>query len=178
MFADGRAGEPRLGWPAYFIAAILAVSILFGGGGAEGAFNNGVILAVSAFLLCGLVAAHAIGVRPLSGSAVVPVFLILAFLLIGAFQLVPLQPEMWRTQPGRELAAPILQLVHAGNGSRPLSLDPEATRRALAAMLLPAAMMIGVAGSTRREISLLLHVIIGCAVVSSAMGALQLALGY
>ena len=45
-------------------------------------------------------------------------------------------------------------------------------------MLLPAAMMFAVIGSTRREIALLLQTIIVCAVISSVVGALQLALGY
>src|SRR5439155_23408431 len=125
-----------------------------------------------------LLAGHWLGVRPLPASAIVPLLLIGAFLLIGAYQLVPLPPPVWRAQPGRGLAASILQLVHAGGTLRPLSLDPEATRRAMAALLLPAAMMVGVLGSSRRDIALFLNTIIACAVISSIIGALQLALGY
>src|SRR3954468_147135 len=170
-------GQP-LGWRAFAIAAVLAAAILFGGGGAEGSVNNGIILAASAALLFGLFAGHWSGARPLPATALAPLFLIAGFLLIGIFQLVPLPAEMWRAHPGRELAASVLQLVHAVEASRPLSLDPEATRRAMMAMLLPAAMMIAVIGSTRKETALLLRTIIVCAVISSVLGALQLALRY
>jgi O-antigen ligase len=173
----GSGGQP-LGWPAFAIAAVLAGAILFGGGGAEGPLNNGIILAASAVLLFGLFAGHWSGARPLPPSAVVPMILVAGFLLIGVIQLVLLPPEVWRAQPGRGLAVSVLQLVHAGDAWRPLSLDPEATRRAMMAMLLPAAMLFAVIGSTRREIALLLHTIIVCAVISSVVGALQLALRY
>jgi O-antigen ligase/polysaccharide polymerase Wzy-like membrane protein len=170
--------ERRPGWPAFAIAAMLAGAILFGGGGAEGAFNNGIILAASAVLLFGLFAGHWSGLRPLPRSALIPVLLILGFLLVGTAQLVPLPPHLWRAQPGRELAVSALQLVHAADAWRPLSLDPEATRRSMAAVLLPAAMMFAVIGATRREIALLLYTIIGCAVVSAVLGTLQVALRY
>ncbi|MEO8454677.1 MAG: O-antigen ligase family protein [Sphingomicrobium sp.] len=170
--------EQPLGWLALATAAVLGGSILFGGGGAEGSFNNGIILTASAVLLFGLIAAHWSGVRPLPASTLVPVLLIFGFLLVGTVQLVPLPPQLWRVQPGRELAVSALQLVHAGDAWRPLSLDPEATRRSMMALLLPAAMMFAVIGSTRRETVLLLHMIIGCAVFSSVIGALQVALRY
>jgi hypothetical protein len=170
-------GQP-LGWPAFAIAAVLAGAILFGGGGAEGPLDNGIILAAAALLLFGLFAGHWSGARPLPPSAIVPAALVVGFLLIGTAQLVPLPPGIWRAQPGRELAISALQLVRAGDGWRPLSLDPEATRRSVTAMLLPAAMIFAAVGSTRRETVLLLHTMIGCAVVSSILGALQLALGY
>lgn len=176
-FEFGSAGQP-LGWPAFVIAAVLAGAILFGGGGAEGPLNNGLVLATSAALMFGLFAGHWSGARPLPPSAVVPMILVAGFLLIGVIQLVPVPPEMWRAQPGRELALSVLQLVHAGDAWRALSLDPAATRRAMTAMLLPAAMMFAVIGSTRREIALLLQTIIVCAVISSVVGALQLALRY
>jgi hypothetical protein len=170
--------ERPLGWSALAIAVVLGGSILFGGGGAEGSFNNGIILTASAVLLFGLFAAHWSGARPLPPSALVPMLLILGFLLVGTAQLVPLPPQLWRVQPGRELAASALQLVHSGDMWKPLSLDPEATRRSMTALLLPAATMFAVIGSTRRETVLLLHVIIGCALISSVVGALQVALRY
>ena len=170
--------ERPLGWPALAIAAVLAGSILFGGGGAEGSFNNGIILTASAVLLFGLFAGHWSGVRPLPASALVPVLLIFGLLLVGTVQLVPLPPQLWRVQPGRELAVSALQLVHAGDAWRPLSLDPDATRRSMTALLLPAAMMFAVIGSTRAEIRLFLRTVIIFALISSVVGALQLALGY
>jgi O-antigen ligase len=175
--ADGR-DERRPGWLALTGAALLAAAILFGGGAAEGQFNNGILLGGAGGLLFALVAAHLTGMRPLPSSAAIPVLLLAAFLLIGTFQLLPLDPAGWRGLPGRDLAASALQLVGSAGAPRPLSLDPEATRRSLAALLLPAAILLTVLGANRREIVLLLVTAIGCALISAVIGALQLGLSY
>lgn len=173
-----RQDDQQLRWPSFAIAAALALAILFGGGGAEGPINNGIILAGSAVLLFVLIAAHWLGTRPLPSSSIVPVLIVAGFLIVGAFQLIPISAATWRTQPGHEAAVSALQLVQAATQARPLSLDPEATRRAMAAMLLPAAMMLAVLGSSRNEVRLFVYTIIGCSLISAIIGALQLGLNY
>ena len=136
------------------------------------------ILGASAVLLFVLLGAHWLGLRPLPASAIVPIVLLAAFLTAGVLQLVPMPASGWRALPGRETALSALQLVGAANDARPLSLDAEATRRALALLLLPAAVMIAVVGANRREIFLFVATVILCALVSAIIGALQLGLGY
>ena len=165
-------------WITWAIALMLTVAILFGGGGAEGPANNGIIYAASAILLLSLGAAHASGSRPLPREAMVPLWLLAAVLLVGCIQLIPVPPAIWRSLPGRELAISSLALVSADHSWRPLSLDPEATRRALAALLLPAVMIVAVLGATCREVILLLRILLACASFSALLGVLQAAAGY
>ncbi|QDP20452.1 O-antigen ligase family protein [Sphingomonas xanthus] len=98
--------------------------------------------------------------------------------LIAVVQLVPLPPSIWQSLAGRELALSSLKLVGAHEHWRPLTLDAEATMRALGAMLLPLAVFLYVswAGAVQRR--QLLAVLIATAGLSGLAGALQLALGH
>ncbi len=172
---------PRGGYgltPAYLVAVLLAGAFLFGGGGAEGPLNNGVIQAASVSILLVLIAQHWQGRRPLREDAILPVGLLAGLLLIGLAQVIPLPPAAWHGLPGRDLAESSLRLASAADGWRPLSLDPEATRRSMAALLLPAALMLAALSASLREVQLWLRTLIGCALISSVIGALQLALDY
>ena len=136
----------------YLVAALLAGAILFGGGGAEGPLNNGVIQAASGFVLLGLIIAHWQGRRPLRDDAMLPVWLLVGLLLIGLVQVIPLPPAAWRGLAGRDLAESSLRLASAADSWRPLSLDPEATRRSMAALLLPAAVMLAALSASTKGI--------------------------
>lgn len=167
-----------LRWPGYVVAGLLAAAILLGGGGAEGPANNGLIYAASLVALLGLAVAHWRGIRPLGREAVLPLCLLAILLLIGAAQLVPLPPSIWHAMPGRGLARSALALTPAAGNWQPISLDPEATRRSMAALLLPAALMIAILGAGRREALLFTYVILACTLASGVVGVLQLALDY
>ncbi|WP_310467819.1 O-antigen ligase family protein [Sphingomonas sp.] len=161
----------------YALGGLLVVAILFGGGGAEGPFNNSVIAGASALLLCLFGAAHGLGTRPLPRQASAPLWVLAALLLIIVLQLVPLPPGLWGGMPGHDLARAALELTPNPSGWRPLSLDPEATRRVTAALLLPAAVVVGLLGATRREALALVTVAVGATAASAFIGALQLILG-
>ena len=163
-------------WQAYAMAALLFVAILFGGGGAEGPINNGVIHAASAVLLGLLFASAYSGSWPLARPAAAVTWLLVALLVIVALQLVPLPPSIWQSLPERELARNALALVGAADEWRPLTLDPDGTRRFAATLLLPAAVLYFMLGATRREILLVLRSIVFAAIISGILGALQLAL--
>jgi O-antigen ligase len=164
-------------WQAYAVAALVFVAILFGGGGGEGPLNNGIIQSLAAILLSLLFASHVRGSWPLPKVAAGATWLLLSLLLIVLVQLMPLPPDLWRSLPGRELAEAALALTGSTGEWRPLSLEPEATRRAAAALLLPAAILYGIVGATRREILLIVLSAIVAAGVSGLIGALQLILG-
>lgn len=165
-------------WAIIALSSLLFLGILFGGGGVEGPINNGVIEAVSAAVLLGLVGAHFAGVRPLPRTAVVPLLLLLALVILLGLQLMPLPPSLWQTLPGREVAQSALALISKDKSWRQLSLDPEATRRFAASVLPAAALLVGVLAATRQDVLRLGQIIICAAVVSGAIGGLQLTLSY
>lgn len=166
-----------LRWQAWALAALVTVAILFGGGGAEGPVNNGIIQALSAILLALVFASHVRGSWPLSNAARGATWILIALLIIVVLQLVPLPPEVWRALPGRDLANSSLSLIGSSNQWRPHSLDPDGTRRFAAFLLLPMAILYGLVGATRRETLLVVRAIVFAAGVSALAGALQLILG-
>ncbi|WP_324699487.1 O-antigen ligase family protein [Novosphingobium aerophilum] len=152
-------------------ALLLILAVLAGGGGSGHAVAEIAIelasIAVAAWLLASPL--------PMRGrGALVPLALLAAWAGLAALQLVPLPAPVWRAMPGRELAAAIADHVGAGQAAHPLSLDPAATRRALAALLPAAAMLLAVAHMDLRERLALSAVAIGCALASLLLGVMQL----
>ena len=163
----------RLAFSATFIFALLA-----GGGGAEGPLQHGLIAALGALLLFSI-ASDQFGSRfPLPRNANLPALAALALLLIPLGQLIPLPPEVWQNLPGREYALQALQEAGVEGNWRPLSLDPEATKRAAAALLFPIALFLHSLRSSREENLFSLKLFVALAGVSGAIGALQLAAGH
>ena len=175
--SDRPARSLPIRWQAYALAALVFLGILFGGGGIEGPVNNGVIQALSALLLALLFASHAQGTWPLPSAALGFIGLLLGLLVIALLQLVPLPPSLWSSLPDRELAASAFALAGASDSWHPLSVDPEATRRLAASLLLPSAIIYGLLGTTRREALLVVRAVVIAAGVSALIGALQLTLG-
>lgn len=163
-------------WLIWLAAALLLVSILLGGGGAEAPALNGVLEAGGAILLCVSTARHLTG-RPLPSTALVPVALLLVLLLLILAQLIPLPPDWWANLPGREAAATIYALTGDNSAWRPLSLDPEATRRFAAALLLPAGLFAAAIQASYRGQIILAWTVVTGALLSAALAAAQLVAG-
>ncbi len=92
-------------------------------------------------------------------------------------QQLPLPSEIWTALAGRQQIAEELQLAGLTIGWRPLSLDPEATRRAALALLPPSAVVllaIGLDNHSRQRLLWLLLMLILATVV---LGLAQLAFG-
>ena len=165
-------------WTGLVLAALLVVAILFGGGGADGPLNNGIVEAAAAVVLLLLAVRHFSGARPLPKQAIGPLWILIGLLLIIAAQLIPLPFSWWSSLPGRELAGSAIALTPYHGEWRPMSLDPEATRRFCAGLLVPAAVLLGVLGASQREAVLLLWALVSAACISALIGALQLVLDY
>lgn len=174
------AGSPlaarRFDAPVLGAAALLLLSIIFGGGGAEGPTPNGWLEALGAILMMAAIANH-FAARPLPWQAAVPLWLAVAALAVVALQLIPLPPSVWTTLPGRETATTVSAATGVSGVWRPLSLDPEATRRAGAALLVPIGIFLAAVGANRSGIILLLKMLIVGASLSAVLGAVQIALG-
>jgi O-antigen ligase len=175
------AGESRFAawrndWPAAVAAGLIVCAVALAGGGAESPFRSGLVEGAAAMLLTAMAASHFTG-RPLPPEAAVPLWLTAAVLALIALQLVPLPPGVWTGLPGRDTELAIARLSGDANSWKPLSLDPEATRRTAAALLLPVAVMLACLGSTVRGRKLITRAIIAGALLSALLGGIQVAMG-
>lgn len=109
-------------------------------------------------------------------GAIVPVWLLLALLLLVAAQLVPLPHAWWSSLPGRELAVQVAEALQPGL-SYPLSLDPERTRLFAAGLMVPAAFFVATTAAGRDCQLWAVRVIVAAATLSALLGAIQLASG-
>lgn len=157
-------------------SALLCLSLILGGGGAEAPFLNGLLEAGGALLLCATFASSLAG-RPLPAAASAPVILLLATLGLIAAQLVPLPPSWWTKLPGREAAAAAYALTGDATAWRPLSLDPEATRRFASSLLLPAGLFLAALRTNRSGLIFMARIIVAGALISAMVAAVQLAFG-
>lgn len=96
-------------------------------------------------------------------------------LVLPLFQLVPLAPEIWTRLPGRSDTRQLLELIGAPDQWLPLSLDPESTWRAGLALLPGFAAFLAVLALRTAERAWIVLLVIGFAVASAAVGALQAA---
>ncbi|MFZ5669660.1 MAG: O-antigen ligase family protein [Pseudomonadota bacterium] len=104
--------------------------------------------------------------------------LILALLpLIPLLQLLPVPFGLWAELPGHAAAAEAARLAGLPPAWRPISLAPQETWRSLLALAPPIAVFLGAALTTEAERRWLCVLVPVAAVVSLAIGALQLAGG-
>jgi len=165
-------------WRNWFYLAAFTLALLAGGGGAEGPLQNGIIAAVGAVLLLALAADQLGGSDPHPRDLRAPALIAVSLILIPILQLIPLPPRIWHALPGRENAVQALGYVGHADSWRPLSLDPEATRRWATMVLWPVAIFLYVLRSRRDHHLALLRLVVVCAALSGFAGLLQLALGH
>ena len=166
----------RADWLVWSAAGLLLIAILIGGGGAEAPFLNGLLAAGGAVLLC-ITAARHFTSRPLPSAAVWPLLFLVAMLLLILVQLVPMPASWWNGLPGREAAAGIYALIGQEAAPHPLSLDPEATRRFAASLLLPAALLFAALHANRNGLIILARTVVIGAMASAILALAQFAMG-
>lgn len=97
-----------------------------------------------------------------------------AAVALTALHLVPLPPSLWHALPGRESIAEIDRLLDLRDLWRPLTLDPQATRNALMALMTPCAVLVlGIQLNTRQR-EVLLTFLLGVGALTIVWGLLQL----
>lgn len=155
--------------------ATLVVLCFMMGGGARDDIASLIILRPTAIFLTAviLILPGRMDWRPVRA----PLLLCLLFSALMAVQLIPLPPSIWQALPGRQLFVEAAALSGEAQPWRPLSVAPDLTWNALAAMVIPVAGLLGFAaldGPGRRR---LLPFLGGAAVISAILGFLQLASG-
>ena len=155
------------------VPAYLLLCLLLGGASAAGIWAN------LALQLIGLVLiVYALSVQrrtPVAtpGRQIVAVATIALLLL--ALQLVPLPPSVWTALPGREPIARGFALIGQPLPWLPVSLSPVDTRAALLWTIPSLAVLLGIVKLGGYKASWLGWILVGVAVTSVAIGALQVA---
>ena len=101
------------------------------------------------------------------------VFLTAALVLLPVLHLVPLPPDIWHNLPGREVVRDIDELMGIANEWRPLTMVPSATWNALYSLAVPTAVFGLAAQQSSQDHVRLLFLIVVLAVLSGAVGLLQ-----
>ena len=156
-------------------ALLLLFAVLIGGGHIEGPIRNGIIQSGAAVLLL-ILAWRQRRDSMLPSSALLPVILWLAILGVFLIFLIPLPPAL--LPGGREASDAVRALAGVPQRWRPLSLDPAATTRMAASLLVPIAMTLATLSAGPRGRSWLIRTLLVMAIASAFLGMVQLALGY
>lgn len=106
-----------------------------------------------------------------------PMVLLALYAALMLIQLVPLPPAIWTALPGRQPYAGVMALAGMPQPWRPLSLTPDLTANALVALIVPAAVLIGVSKLRRDQRDTLVPVLVILCVISALVGIAQFAGG-
>lgn len=105
-------------------------------------------------------------IRPLAA------FLLCAIGLV-ALQLLPLPPAIWTALPGRGVLEKAALSLGEPQPWRPLSISPDATRNALSSLVIPATVLMLLAGFDYRRHLQLLALLVAMVAVSASLCVLQ-----
>ncbi|MEN3748105.1 O-antigen ligase family protein [Sphingomonas sp. HF-S3] len=155
----------------HLAAGLLATAVLLGG--SSGAIPaRGTVIELLSVLVLAWTLWRSAG-RRWPRTAWIACGLVLA---IPVLQLVPIPEALWVQLPGHQTAVAIAGFV--GNGQRPsITLDSNATWRALLSLVVPAAMFLSVIRLSGASRVLLLRVLVALALGSVVLGILQIASG-
>lgn len=162
-----RSFRPSL---TFVTLGLLLITLWLAGGASRGDVAGQVIVRATASLA--LVIAILFGPRP-TAVAARPVWILLgAAMMILVIQLLPLPADIWHMLPGRQIVGEV-----AGSDAgvwRPLSLVPGATANALAALIVPLAVLVLATSLSATEMARLPGFLLLLAVGSVLLGLLQL----
>ena len=155
-------------------AALLALLlvVLWIAGGASRADATGQLLTRGACWAAIVIAALA-GRRPDWRAARGPLLILSAAILIVGVQLLPLPPLVWQSLPGRAPFAEAAALVGQPQPWRPLAIVPDAAVNALSSLVVPATVILLVAGSNEAELTALPGALLALVAASALLGVLQ-----
>lgn len=94
--------------------------------------------------------------------------------LLVLIQLIPLPFEVWTMLPGRSVVAEIDMAAGLGEIWRPISIAPTATWNSFFALFVPFSVLVLAMRLERRQLSSLISVMIGIAIISCILGILQI----
>ena len=179
--------QPRIDWSNqvsairglskvfWLTAAVLALTFIFGGASRENTPQVMFLELASLPLLAHAVWRYTVEARweSLGGAR----WILMLLPAVPLFQLLPVPFSIWADLPGHAAAAEAARLARLPPEWRPISLAPSETWRSLLALVPPVAIFLGAALTTESERRWLCALVPVAAIVSLAIGALQLAGG-
>lgn len=152
-----------------------AVALAVGGAGAAYPLLEMVVEILGVALLC----YFAIAGRdePLPPDARIPLIFAGAILMLLLLQLVPLPPALWHLLPEREREIGVLKMLGRSGRWMPLSLDPEATRRSMLALVPGLAMFVAGIHLPSGDRLRIAGMLVAFAAFGAVLGAIQAASG-
>lgn len=170
--AGAAPAEPRPSRLGFYLTALIILTAgLLGGRAAGTPLSEALFRVLATWLLLWLAfQPHRAAHSWLINSALL---LMVATLLIGAFQLIPLPEAWWRSLSGAPVAAELLRLAGEGGGARPISLNIDGTRETILTLLPPFAVFLAVLELDARERQRLAFLLMVVAAISIVIGLLQ-----
>jgi O-antigen ligase len=151
---------------------VIFVALVCGGGTRQGLWSDALVQILSLPLL--VAAWFRLSALP-RALKWLPLFLILAVVLVPVVQLIPLPPRVWTLLPGRGEVAEAYTAAGISLPLLPISLEPLTTLRSLLSLLPAVAVFLGVfCLRDEVELSWVLLTIFLVAIVGAALGLLQL----
>jgi O-antigen ligase len=159
----------------FLSAAVIALSLMLGGGTRQGLWSDAVVQLASLVLLANVLLRMLRERRSPAGLS--PLIIVAAVVLLPVLQLAPLPSTLWTLLSGREAIAAAYRDAGITMPWLQVSLDPGATWQSVLSLLPPVAVFLAVARldlAARRGLSL---VFIAFGVVSVLIGLAQLMQG-
>ena len=107
----------------------------------------------------------------------VPGWLLVALALVMVIQLIPLPPAWWMALPGHAPFAEAAAAAGVEQPWRPITLSTDLTLNSLVSLIIPAAVLLGMAALRRDQRTAIAALVISLAVLSGLLGLLQITVG-
>lgn len=163
--------------PAFFIltSAVFSLALVLGGGTIQGLTSDAIVELASLPLLGWAVAR--IVAAPRRREAIFPVSVACGIVILLLLHLIPLPPSVWTSLPGRYRLVETYDLIGLDLPWWPLSLQPEASCRALLSILPATAIFLAILTVEARQRRLLTVAFVVFAGLSVLLGLLQVMQG-
>jgi hypothetical protein len=158
------------------LAVWLASILILGGAGTPPPFIQIYITASSLVVILGALWRLREGFP--SHSATYAAVIAALCLALPLAQLIPIPFEIWKSLPGREVAARAFDALGATPSSLATSLGPTGTKRASLSLLPPVAAFLGVLSVPRKHFWFISAAIVFCALLGFMIGIIQKSRGF
>lgn len=160
---------------SFVLLMILLATVWVAGGASRPDVAGQMVVRVAAMLL--LAGAALLAQPPKIGRVWPAAALLVLAIAIPVLQLMLLPPELWTALPGRTLFMEAALASGQAQPWRPLTIVPEATRNALASLIVPLAVLVLAAGLDEEERARLPTLMIVFIVLAMLTGLLQVSGG-
>jgi O-antigen ligase len=160
------------------VVVVFTIAALVLGGGGTSVPLSELLLQMVAALAIGAWFLVPSGVTSLPLQPVKPVCVLAGVVLaLPVLQLVPLPPGLWQSLPGRATEQAVLALAGRDTAWMPISIQPDRTLASLLSVIPPLAALAMVAALDRRERLWVVAAVGAMALISVALGGMQMAAG-